>query len=113
MYDIKPSLCAHHTVAFVLNDMLMQADLEQKCVRTILGTAILITASLLELERNQLRLVPNMNISGKLARGRVDYLLMGQRLQVTSTAPSLPLTWGNRHVHAVICLGLRQGGSDM
>ena len=86
--------------------MLMQAHLEQICVHTILGTAVLITASLLGLEKNQLRLVPNVNISGALAQGCVNYLLKGQSLQVSNMAPSPPVTRGNRHVHAVICDGV-------
>ncbi len=51
-------------VSFVLDDLLMQAVTEQDCVRTIIGTAVLITASLMELDRSQLSLVPNINISG-------------------------------------------------
>ena len=66
----------------------MQEALTRLYVNIIVKSAILITISLLKLEREQLALVSDANVVGRTAKGSVDYLLKVGGLQVSCRGPS-------------------------
>ena len=68
--------------------LLMQDAQHRLFVDVIIKAAMLITASLLKLGREELAIMTGATISGKIAQGCMDYLVTFQGLQVRIIGPS-------------------------